>query len=122
MSLGWNVSHIRLYMDGDGSGKGSHISFFLTIMRGEYDALLSWLFSQLVTLTLLDQTKEKHITQCYRPKPSSSSFWRPNSEMNMASGCPKFVPISVLAKSKYVQEDTMFFKVMVDTTGLIQLN
>ena len=111
---------LRLYMDGDGSGKGSHISFFLTIMRGEYDALLSWPFSQLVTLTLLDQTKEKHITQCFRPEPSSSSFWRPNSEMNVAAGCPKFAPISVLAKSKYVQEDTMFFKVVVDTTGLGQ--
>ena len=31
---------LRLYMDGDGSGKGTHLSFFLMMMKGEYDALL----------------------------------------------------------------------------------
>ena len=29
---------LRLYMDGDGCGKNTHLSFFLTIMKGEYDA------------------------------------------------------------------------------------
>ena len=46
---------LRLYMDGDGSGRSTHLSFFLTIMRGEYDALLQWPFKQTVTLMLLDQ-------------------------------------------------------------------
>ena len=109
---------LRLYMDGDGSGKGSHLSFFLTIMKGEYDALLPWPFSQMVTLMLVDQNKKKHIIQCFKPEPSSSSFWRPQSEMNVASGCPKFAPLSVLSDPNYVQEDTIFFKVIVDTTGL----
>ena len=86
-------------MDGDGSGKGSHLSFFLTIMKGEYDALLPWPFSQMVTLMLVDQNKKKHIIQCFKPEPSSSSFWRPQSEMNVASGCPKFAPLSVLSDS-----------------------
>ena len=31
---------LRVYLDGDGSGKGCYISYFLTIMKGEYDALL----------------------------------------------------------------------------------
>ena len=39
-------------MDGDGSGKGTHLSFFLTVMKGEYDALLQWPFKQTVTLML----------------------------------------------------------------------
>ena len=30
---------LRLYMNGDGAGKGTHLSFFITLMRGEYDAL-----------------------------------------------------------------------------------
>ena len=33
--------YLRLYMDGDGSGKHTHLSFYLTIMRGEYDAVVS---------------------------------------------------------------------------------
>ena len=44
---------LRLYLNGDGSGKGTHLSFFLTIMRGEYNALSSWPFQHVVTLMLL---------------------------------------------------------------------
>lgn len=35
---------MRLYLNGDGVGKGTHISLFFVIMKGEYDAILSWPF------------------------------------------------------------------------------
>ena len=109
---------LRLYMDGDGSGKGTHLSFFLTLMRGEYDALLTWPFRQTVTLTLLDQDRQKDIFQSFRPDPSSSSFQRPINEMNVASGCPKFAPLSILENPSYVKDDTMFLKCQIDITGM----
>ena len=112
---------LRLYLNGDGSGKNTHISFFLTIMRGEYDALLLWPFSQMATLMLLDQSGSgKHVVQCFKPEPSSSSFWQPKSEMNVASGCPRFAPISVLNDQSYVKDDVMFLKTMIDVTNLTQ--
>jgi len=52
---------LRLYMDGDGSGKGTHLSYFLTIMRGEFDALLQWPFKQAVSLILMDQDKQRAV-------------------------------------------------------------
>lgn len=109
---------LRLYLNGDGSGKGTHLSFFLTIMRGEYDALLPWPFRQTVTLVLLDQDKQKDIVQSFRPEPSSSSFQRPRNEMNVASGCPMFAPISVLTNTCYVKDDVMFLQCKVDCSGL----
>ena len=113
---------LRLYMDGDGSGKGTHLSFFLTIMKGEYDALLPWPFSQMVTLMLLDQGVGKnHVVQCFKPEASSSSFWRPHSEMNIASGCPKFASLCVLHDPNFVKDDTIFLKCIIDTIGLNQL-
>ena len=112
---------LRMYMDGDGSGKGTHLSFFLTIIKGEYDALLPWPFSQMVTLMLLDQGIGKnHVVQCFKPEVSSSSFWRPHSEMNIASGCPKFAPLSMLYNSNFVKNDTIFLKVIIDTIGSSQ--
>ena len=39
---------LRLYLDGDGQGKGSHISLFLVIMKSDYDDLLTWPFKQKV--------------------------------------------------------------------------
>ena len=41
---------LRLYLDGDGQGKGMHVSLFLVIMKLDYDDLLLWPFKQKVTL------------------------------------------------------------------------
>ena len=103
---------LRLYMDGDGSGKGTHLSFFLTLMRGEYDALLTWPFRQTVSLTaaLLDQDGQKDIFKSFRPDPSSSSFQQPTNEINISSGFPKFAPLSVLDNPSYVKNDTICLK------------
>ena len=109
---------LRLYMDGDGSGKGSHLSFFLTVMRGEFDSLLQWPIKQTVSLIVLDQDRRRDIIQSFRPEPSSASFQRPRMEMNVASGCPNFAPLSVLDNSSYVKEDTMFLKCVIDRSGL----
>lgn len=35
---------LRLYLNGDGTGKRTHLSLFIVIMKGEYDALLPWPF------------------------------------------------------------------------------
>jgi len=43
----------RVYLNGDGMGRGSHISLFFVIMRGEYDALLKWPFRQKVMMLLV---------------------------------------------------------------------
>lgn len=40
----------RVYLNGDGMGKGTHLSLFFVVMRGEYDALLPWPFKQKVLL------------------------------------------------------------------------
>jgi len=40
----------RLYLNGDGMGKGTHVSLFFVVMRGAYDALLKWPFRQKVCL------------------------------------------------------------------------
>ena len=109
---------LRLYMDGDGSGKRSHLSFFFTIMRGEFDSLLQWPFKQTVSLVLLDQDRQRDIVQSFRPEPASASFQRPRMEMNVASGCPNFTPLSVLDNPSYAKEDTMFLKCVIDRTGL----
>ena len=40
----------RLYLNGDGMGKGTHVSLFFVVMRGAYDALLKWPFRQKVLI------------------------------------------------------------------------
>jgi len=109
---------VRLYLNGDGMGRGTHISLFFVVMRGQYDALLRWPFRQKVTFMLLDQDNVEHVIDAFRPDPSSNSFQRPKREMNIASGCPTFCPLSELNNFAYVRDDTMFLKIMIDTENI----
>ena len=108
----------RIYLNGDGMGKDTHISVFFVVMRGQFDALLRWPFRQKVTIMLLDQDNVEHVIDAFRPDPNSSSFQRPRREMNIASGCPLFCALTELNKHAYVRDDTMFMKVIVDTSDL----
>ena len=108
----------RVYLNGDGIGKGTHISVFFVVMRGEYDALLRWPFRQKVTFMLLDQNNVEHVIDSFRPDPNSSSFQKPRRETNIASGCPTFCPLSEVNNHAYIRDDVMFLKVIVDTTDL----
>ena len=106
---------LRVYLDGDGSGKGRYISYFLTIMKGEYDALLEWPFQLTVTMTMINQKGNGNITQSFKPNPSSASFHRPKADMNVASGCPKFAALSVLDNPEFVVDDVAFFQCIINT-------
>ncbi|XP_038404642.1 TNF receptor-associated factor 2 isoform X3 [Canis lupus baileyi] len=110
---------LRIYLNGDGTGRGTHLSLFFVVMKGPNDALLRWPFNQKVTLMLLDQNNREHVIDAFRPDVTSSSFQRPVSDMNIASGCPLFCPVSKMeAKNSYVRDDAIFIKAIVDLTGL----
>jgi len=106
----------RLYLNGDGMGRGTHVSLFFVIMRGQYDALLKWPFRQKVTLMFLDQSgKDQHVMDAFRPDPNSSSFKRPTTEMNIASECPLFMSLTQLDNQlhTFVKDDTSFIKIVI---------
>ena len=106
---------LRVYLNGDGSGRGTHVSFFITLMKGEFDPLLPWPFKQTVSLSLLAQDgKSRDITQSFKPDEDSSSFQMPKSEMNVASGCPQFYSLDVLENPAYVQNDTIYLKAAIN--------
>jgi hypothetical protein len=107
----------RLYLNGDGNARRTHLSLFFVVMRGPNDAVLKFPFNYKVTFCLHDQTPgQRHIIDSFRPDVRSSSFQRPRSETNIASGIPKFFPLVMIQPegSPYVRDDTMFIKVVVD--------
>jgi hypothetical protein len=107
----------RLYLHGDGDARRTHMSLFFVLMRGPNDAILKFPFNYKVTFCLYDQTPQlRHIIDSFRPDIKSNSFQRPRSEMNIASGIPKFFHLAVIQQegNPYVRDDAMFIKVMVD--------
>lgn len=101
-------------------GKGTHVSLFFVIMRGQYDALLKWPFRQKVTLMFIDQNNREHVVDAFRPDPTSSSFKRPTTEMNIASGCPLLMSLSQLdsVTNAYIKDNAAYVKIIVSTDDL----
>jgi len=90
-------------------------------MRGLYDSLLDFPFKFKVIFCLYDQSGAgKHLIDSFRPDTRSSSFQQPRSDMNIASGIPRFIPLSTIQhpNSPYLKNDTMFLKVMIDFEDL----
>ena len=107
---------LRLYPYGDGSGKGTHLSLFLVIMRGEYDDILEWPFRHKVTFQLLNlKSGQKDVVDAFRADPESSSFKKPVSDMNVATGCPRFAPLDALYTQGFVANDTIFLRAKVES-------
>ena len=101
---------IRAYLNGDGTGEGTHLSILFVLMRGEYDPLLEWPFEHKVSLIFVDQDQKKHLVQTFKPNIQSSSFQNVVRE---------FAKLSILDNSSYVKDDVMYIKVVVDTSSIL---
>jgi hypothetical protein len=111
----------RLDLYGDGDAQGTHMSIFLVILKGEYDAILTWPFDFPVIFCLFDQSGQGcHIIDAFYPDTRSPSFQRPCSKEKIASGILKYCPLAVMKQqgNYYIRNDRMYIKIMVDFLGI----
>ncbi|XP_049952373.1 TNF receptor-associated factor 4 isoform X1 [Schistocerca serialis cubense] len=113
-----------LFLNGNGAGQGSHLSLYIKILPGEYDALLRWPFSHSVSFTLFDQApvpeKACNIVESFIPDPTWKNFQRPSKEPDsLGFGFPRFVSHEMLKKRHFVKDDTMFIRVKVDPSKIV---
>ncbi|OQR72238.1 TNF receptor-associated factor 4-like [Tropilaelaps mercedesae] len=113
-----------LFLNGNGSGEGSHLSVYIKILPGEFDSLLRWPFSLTVSFTLIDQPlnpdKACHIIESFVPDPTWKNFQRPSKEPDaLGFGFPRFVSHEMLKKCHYLRDDTLFIRVKVDESKII---
>ena len=110
---------IKAYLNGRDRGKGTHLSLYLIIMKGEYDALLEWPFNQKITFYLLDQGEErKHKIHQLSPNRSLPNvravFNKPTGKENLGIGNPSFVSHEAIDAGEFVKDDTIFMKCEVE--------
>jgi len=102
----------RLYLNGDGMGRGTHVSLFFVIMKSEYDALLTWPFSDRVTFRLINpHNLDDSMVESFIPDRNSSSFKRPTKDMNIAAGCPMFIRKELL--NNYIVDDALYIETKI---------
>ena len=95
-----------VYLNGFNHSWGTHMSVFMSVVCGSDDDFLRWPAHGNPTFCLLDH--EKNVRPILRTF-HSDPFIRPSllTELSIASGCIKFVPLATLCKERYVKDNTM---------------
>ena len=104
---------IRVDPNGTVSGSGTHVSVYVRLLEGAYDASLSWPFMGSVTFKLLNQlADDKHhsMTLNYETKY--------NANVGTIRGYGQFISHSALShdpvkNTQYLKNDTLYFRVTV---------
>ncbi|KAK6637836.1 hypothetical protein RUM44_008258 [Polyplax serrata] len=114
------------FLNGNGAGESTHLSVYIKILPGEYDALLRWPFSHSVSFTIFDQTqnteKACNVVESFIPDPTWKNFLRPSKEPDsLGFGFPRFISHDLLNKRFFIRDDTLFIRVKVDPAKNFEL-
>uniref|UniRef100_A0A915BWY4 MATH domain-containing protein n=1 Tax=Parascaris univalens TaxID=6257 RepID=A0A915BWY4_PARUN len=107
---------------GDSDAIGESNSIFLTIIRGEYDAILPWPFICPITFTMINQKNGGDVSRILTPRVTDANMIflaRPNSERNPAFGLKSFVELRMMEEREvFVRNDICFIRVHIDLTPI----
>ena len=104
---------------GQGNAKGTHVSVFVSIMRGDNDDNLKWPFKGTIKVSLLNQLEDgQHCTrQPWSPGDAPSDSGRiTDKEQGGGWGLTTFISHQDLSYSgnkecQYLKDDTLFFRI-----------
>ena len=110
---------LLLFPNGHVEGENTHLSCFVVIMKGEYDAMLTWPFHKKVTVTLIDQQEKaedrENIAMSFITTGSPECYGRPVNDENIGRGSRRFVSHEKLQERHYIVDDTMFIQIRISS-------
>ena len=116
-SYGYKLK-VWIYPNGTGTGLNTHLSVYIAIIKGEYDAILPWPFKKKVKFTVIDQQEDsdaerENVTRQLIPGNHPVSFAsRPKQEESSSGrGYADFISHEQLHSRRYIVDDTLFLQV-----------
>ena len=111
---------IKVYPNGSGAGKDTHISAFAMVLHGKYDDDISWPFQGeviLIVLNQLDNRNHLYKKRLTKGTEANKKYLQPGGS---GFGSQTFIPHSQLGhnpakNTQYLKDDTLYFRVSVDT-------
>lgn len=107
---------LMVFPDGFGSGRGTHLSVCVQILRGEFDQVLPWPFRKKIEVRLLNQYKRGDVMQTIVPTAQDPSFQKPTTEgWNPGCGFPNFCLLSNVTRAGggFMDKGTMYLFVFL---------
>lgn len=91
---------------------------FIVVMRGEYDAILTWPFEKKVRLTVIDQKKDlikrqNIVSHLIEGASNPEAYGRPVREENEPAMFPEMLTPGRLNSRRYIVDDTLFLQVEI---------
>ena len=115
-SYGYKLK-VLVNSNGFRSAQNTHLSVFIVVMKGEYDAILPWPFEKTVKFTLIDQqedqAKRENVAKRLTSGNYPENFARPMTEENVSRGFAKFISHEKLHSRRYLVDDTLFLQVEI---------
>ena len=113
---------ISVYANGIGEGKGTHVSVYAYLMKGENNDHLPWLFTGRVTVELLNQLEDKnHHSKCitFLPNDVTSKQVVNQERSNRGWGQALYISHSNIgynaAKNcQHLKDDRLYFRISVE--------
>ena len=109
---------LRVSIDpyGSGNGKSTHLSAFIIVMKGAYDAILPWPIHGKVKFTLIDQQEDPDQRQnCTFDFDDQNLLTRPSNDENLGWGWQRFISHEELNSGRFIVDDTLFFQVEISS-------
>ena len=118
--------YLYIHANGCGDGKGTHVSVFLRLMKGENDDALTWPIRYKCTITLLNQLKDEghHTYTLNSPEDKCDIALYLSRVLSGDKGAtgwgfPLFIAHTELdlqekEQCQYLKDDSLYFRVQVD--------
>jgi uncharacterized coiled-coil protein SlyX len=104
----------KVYLNGDGTGEGTHMSVFIMVKKGEYDDELAWpLANAKISFTLINQDGKDDVFDSWYNDPTSSNFQKPKADSNIATGAPRFILHDQLLSGGFIKNNKIVLKTEV---------
>ena len=110
----------RIYLNGDGIGKGGNVSLYISILKGDNDDNLPWPFKYRMSMSLINQKRvnNKIVQEHFDPAPSSASYQKPTSMRNKGTGFPLFTTHALAESEECLVNDKIKILIQVDSQAV----
>ena len=104
---------LEIYLNGQCTAKGTHLSIFFHLMKGHFDDCLSWPFTKPIKLSLMHPKNKKNYEKIIEiPNYDDfDSFQKPdNDDADDSIGYREFISHESLYANGYLKEDNLFIR------------